>query len=222
MSETLLKMMVGASLLVGFVCSCQGEAPTREEAPSTPSEDKETRLKNERERVEREALSKIDSVCEIDRDCTLYLRCQEKVCAVPPAVDGAEDPDAPVISIAGQTQFYMELALDDAQRARGLMYRPRMSDQWSMLFVYTYDQPLSFWMKNTLIPLDIVFIDDSSKVVGVSHNAEPLTLTSRSVEGESRYVLEVNAGLAERYNIKKGDHVEFIRLDESLTPSGLP
>jgi hypothetical protein len=210
------------ALLALFVISCQADVSTRPVGEEAPVEDKETRLKNERERVEREALVDVGKPCSVDSECKLYLRCIESSCAVPPAVDGGDDAEAPVVSFAGQTQFYMELALGDAQRARGLMHRPRMDDSWSMLFVYNYDQRLSFWMKNTLIPLDMVFIDDSATVIGVSHNAEPLTLTSRSVEGESRYVLEINAGLAERYNIKKGDHVDFIKLDDALTPSGLP
>ncbi|MCK5688743.1 DUF192 domain-containing protein, partial [Myxococcota bacterium] len=67
----------------------------------------------------------------------------------------------------------------------------------------------SFWMQNTYIPLDMIFISANKEVVGVVHDAEPLTLTSRRVDIPSLYVVEVNAGLAARFDIQSGTHVAF-------------
>ncbi len=210
---------VAALTLLGLM-ACQGESITNLNEPIAPEEDPEERLIRERERVEAEARASIGKACSVDLDCPLFLRCQTSACAVPPAVDGDAVPDAPVISFSGGAQFFMELALDDDQRARGLMFRPRMSDTWSMLFVYPNDRPLSFWMKNTLIPLDMVFIKDNGEVLGVVEHAEPLTLSSRKVPGSSRYVLEINAGLAQRFNIKAGDKIQLVRLPDAHMPRG--
>ncbi len=184
---------------------------------------KEERLVSQRAQVEQEALKSVGKSCVKDLDCTLYLRCIQDACAVPPAVDGADTSEAPVVVVttaSGEAQFAMELALDIPQRSRGLMFRPRMSDEWSMLFVYDREQSdLSFWMKNTLIPLDMLFINDAGEVVGVVENAEPLTLTSRGIPGtRSRYVLEINAGLAKRFGIAAGDKVQFVRLADEHLP----
>lgn len=179
--------------------------------------EKEQRLKAQRAAVEQQALESVGEPCELDRDCALYLRCFEGACKVPPAVDGDEVSDAPVVVIQtskGEAQFFMEVALSFEQQRRGLMFRPRMSDKWSMLFVYERDRANSFWMKNTLIPLDMVFINDANEVVGVVPEAEPLTTTSRSVGAPSRYVLEINAGLAAQFGIEAGSKVQFVRLPE--------
>lgn len=160
--------------------------------------------------------------CVVDRDCPLYLRCLDDRCAVPPAVKGEGATEAtPAMSLTGsqgEAQFYLELATDGPQRTRGLMFRPEMSDSWGMLFIYPVEDELTFWMKNTYIPLDMVFIDDSATVVGVVQNAVPHTLSSRKVDGRSRYVLEINAGLAERYGIAKGSKVGFTHLPPGLSP----
>lgn len=171
-------------------------------------------------RADNEAIvrSATGKACTIDTDCPLYLRCVASACAVPPAVDGSGDPaSSPAVSIVsseGEAQFLVELAIEPHERQRGLMHRPRMSDAWGMVFIYSRDQPQSFWMKNTLIPLDMVFINDARKVVGVVHNATPLTLDAREVEGNSRFILEVNAGLAKRFGIKAGDPVHFGRFPD--------
>lgn len=161
--------------------------------------------------------------CRFDTDCDGYFRCMENECQVPPAITGEVKADTPRIIIrnsSGQVlaQFHLELALNRDEQSRGLMYREEMRDEWGMLFVYPEESHLSFWMKNTLIPLDMIFIDDSGEVVGVVHEAEPLTLAPRSVGRPSRFVLEVNAGLAQSHGIVTGTRIDLQNVDPSLQP----
>ena len=83
-----------------------------------------------------------------------------------------------------------------------------------MLFLFDRASVQSFWMKNTLISLDMIFIDENFRVVGVVENAEPLTLDPRTVGAPSRYVLEVNAGVAARHGIGTGSVVEFVNVPQ--------
>ena len=88
------------------------------------------------------------------------------------------------------------------------MHRTSLADDAGMLFVFPETDEHSFWMKNTLIPLDMIFIDEDRVVVGVVAGAEPLTLEPRSA-GVSRFVLEVNGGWAARHGVAVGDRVTF-------------
>ncbi len=108
-----------------------------------------------------------------------------------------------------ENTFQVEIADERFEITRGLMCRERMQDDWGMLFLMEQTQQQSFWMKNTLIPLDIIFITEDWRVLGVSENAEPQTLSGRSVRGLSKYVLEVNAGQAARLGIRPGTRVRF-------------
>ena len=103
----------------------------------------------------------------------------------------------------------VEIARTDEERTRGLMYREHMDADAGMIFLFPAAEPLSFWMKNTYIPLDMIFIGADQRVVGVVENAEPRTLTSRKVEGRSRFVLEVNGGLTAQIGLRPGSPVEF-------------
>jgi len=103
----------------------------------------------------------------------------------------------------------VEVARTEDERRRGLMFRKRMEQDAGMLFVFERPERLTFWMRNTYIPLDMVFIAASMRIQGVVENAEPLTDASRSVEGESQYVLEVNAGFSRRYGLSKGTAARF-------------
>lgn len=108
----------------------------------------------------------------------------------------------------------VEVAANDPARERGLMYRRHLAEDAGMLFVFDRMEHQSFWMENTYIPLDMIFIDDALRVVGVVENAEPLTEDAREVEGESRYVLEVNAGFARQHDILPGTQVRFENFEE--------
>lgn len=81
-----------------------------------------------------------------------------------------------------------------------------------MLFVFKQQQHLTFWMKNTEIPLDMIFAAPDGTVTGIIGNAEPFSERQLSVAGDSQYVLEVNAGFARRHGVKAGDKLAFISL----------
>ena len=91
----------------------------------------------------------------------------------------------------------------------GLMYRDHLPENQGMLFSYNYPDNHSFWMKNTKIPLDMIFIDSNQTVVGTVQNATPYSLESRKINRESCYILETNAGFVSKNNIVKGMSVSF-------------
>ncbi len=108
----------------------------------------------------------------------------------------------------GQLRFSVEIADDDAERSRGLMFREEMARSAGMLFVFEYPQTVSFWMKNTLIPLDMIFLDDTGTVVKVHHEAVPGDATAIPGGDNVLAVLEINGGLAERYGIGAGSELQ--------------
>ena len=89
------------------------------------------------------------------------------------------------------------------------MYRSSMPEDHGMLFIFPDEVERSFWMKNTLIPLDMLFIASDGRIVGISADATPLTTAARSVGQPSRYVLETNGGWAARHGVRAGDRVEL-------------
>ena len=111
---------------------------------------------------------------------------------------------------AAPIRLTVEIAAQDGERQKGLMFRERMADDEGMLFLFATERYNSFWMHNTLIPLDMFFIDSDWNVVGVVENATPLTDDPRRVDRMSRYVLEVNAGFARRYGLGAGARVKFM------------
>jgi uncharacterized membrane protein (UPF0127 family) len=105
------------------------------------------------------------------------------------------------------SEFRVEVVATPEDRARGLMFRKSINDDQGMLFLFPREQPLAFWMKNTFIPLDMVFVSGDWRVVGVLKNVPPLNEDRRSVETPSQYVLEFGAGVAEKHNIMPGAKV---------------
>lgn len=90
------------------------------------------------------------------------------------------------------------------------MFREHMDEDAGMLFLFDKMEVQSFWMKNTRLPLDMLFLDESGTIVGIVENAEPLSLTSRSVGLPSRYVLELNGGTSRRLGIEAGQKARFL------------
>lgn len=108
----------------------------------------------------------------------------------------------------GEAQFVIELADEPAERGRGLMNRVSMARSAGMLFVFEQPQAVAFWMKNTLIPLDMVFTDRSGRIVHIHENAIPLDETPIP-GGEGVYaVLEINGGMSSMFGIKAGDALQ--------------
>lgn len=104
----------------------------------------------------------------------------------------------------------VELANTPDTRTRGLMYRKHLDADAGMLFVFPQPAVQQFWMKNTPLPLDMIFIGADYKVVGIVENAKPFTTTGRGVGKQSQYVLEVNGGFAARHGIREGDRVDLL------------
>jgi uncharacterized membrane protein (UPF0127 family) len=138
--------------------------------------------------------------------------------AAPSDDPAAEDYPAPSLPSAkvvlvdaygGKHLVDVEVAATPKTRQRGLMWRRELAVGKGMLFLFPEEEQLSFWMRNTLIPLDMIFIGKDKGVVGIVERAEPKTLSSRRVEGQSLYVLEVPAGFCEKIGLKAGSKVEF-------------
>ena len=127
------------------------------------------------------------------------------------ALAGCRDrgPVAVIRGPGGAVEVSLEVAATPAERERGLMYRTSLAEGRGMLFVFDADGNQSFWMKNTLIPLDLLFIARDGTVVGIHANATPLSTANIAVGKPSRYVLEVPGGWAARHGISAGARVEF-------------
>lgn len=109
-----------------------------------------------------------------------------------------------------ETCFDVELAKTTVQIERGLMYRKELDRNMGMLFIFEKEDIYPFWMKNTLIPLDIIWIDVNGKVVYISQNAEPckdLTCPLITPSGKAKYVLEINGGISKEFGLTVGDAV---------------
>lgn len=104
----------------------------------------------------------------------------------------------------GGESFAVEVADDTAERAQGLMFRESLDPGAGMLFVYDAPRRVSFWMKNTLIPLDMVFADEVGRVTAVHSMAQPLDETPIDGGEGVQFVLEINGGLADRLGIAPG------------------
>ena len=107
----------------------------------------------------------------------------------------------------------VEVAATPETRTRGLMWRKELPAGQGMLFVFPEEEVQSFWMRNTLIPLDMLFINSAGRIVGIIERAEPRTLTGRSVGVPGRYVLEVPGGWSRKMGITRGGMVEFQGLE---------
>ncbi len=109
----------------------------------------------------------------------------------------------------GDHSFNIEVMVTDQERALGLMFRRSLPENSGMLFIYDPPQEAMMWMKNTFIPLDMVFISPDSRVHRIESRAEPFSETLIPSEGEVAGVLELNAGEAEKIGLKQGDKVIY-------------
>lgn len=101
----------------------------------------------------------------------------------------------------------VELARTESEKIKGLMWRWSLPKDHGMLFIYDAPQVHTFWMKNTRIPLDMIFIGSDLRIAGIVENAEPYTETPRRVELPSQYVLEVNGGESTAHRLAAGNQV---------------
>ena len=112
------------------------------------------------------------------------------------------------VILKGQA-FEVELADDFNSRAMGLMYRESMPDTHGMLFLFPDETMRAFWMKNTYLSLDILYLNKDKEIIRISKETTPLSERSIPSGGKAMYVLEVLAGFTDAYQIHTGDHIEF-------------
>lgn len=156
--------------------------------------------------------------CGFDGDCESPLRCLEEECGFPAGMTGQADERTPwvrLVTDSAVTDYFVELARTPAEQARGLMHRNVMRPEFGMLFIFNGDGPRSFWMRNTWISLDIIYIRSDGMVVSIIHEAEPLSEVSRPSEGPAMFVLEVLGGDAERVRLEPGDFVQIVIPDDA-------
>ncbi len=120
----------------------------------------------------------------------------------------------------GGKRYAVEVADDNEERARGLMFRDELPADRGMLFVHDREEPLAYWMKNTKIPLDILYFDTQRRLVAQQRDVPPCTLGDGCPpypsQAPARYVLELNAGQAEQLKLQVGDE---LRLAPSIPPA---
>lgn len=123
------------------------------------------------------------------------------------------------VELAGK-RFQVEIADNDAERARGLMFRDSLAAGSGMLFLHDQEEPLAYWMKNTRIPLDILYFDSSRRLVAQQRDVPPCTLGDGCPpypsNAPARYVLELNAGQAAAMGLKDGVRITF---SPGITPT---
>ena len=122
---------------------------------------------------------------------------------------GADPHTLEIVSKGGVHVFSVELAVTDEERARGLMFRHELPDGKGMLFDFGRDQEVAMWMKNTLIPLDMLFVDAAGRIINIHERAVPGSLATISAAAPARAVIELNGGTAARLGIRPGDRVMF-------------
>jgi uncharacterized protein len=113
-----------------------------------------------------------------------------------------------IVSKNGVHPFAVELATNDAERERGLMYRKELPEGRGMLFDFHEDRPVAFWMHNTFISLDMIFIRGDGSILRIAESTDPMSDRLIPSGGPVRAVLEVIAGTAQKFGIAPGDRVE--------------
>ena len=112
-----------------------------------------------------------------------------------------------IVTKSGVQVFSVEIATTEEEKTTGLMYRKELADGKGMLFDFSPEQEVSMWMKNTYIPLDMIFIRADGRILRIAENTEPMSTRIISSKGPARAVLEVVAGTAQKYGIRPGDRV---------------
>mgnify|MGYP001212030025 CR=1 FL=1 len=115
-------------------------------------------------------------------------------------------------TVMGERRFTVEIADDEGERSAGLMFRTEMNDDHGMLFVFETTRRVAFWMKNTPMPLDLLFIGEDGRVVAILQG-EPFSTAPIAPNGDVRFVLELKAGTAQNAGISVGDRLHHPEID---------
>ena len=126
-----------------------------------------------------------------------------------PAAYAAETIPLVLQTRSGAHRFEVEIANTDEKRTVGLMYRRSLGQNAGMLFLYEPPQPIAMWMRNTYIPLDMIFISPDNRVHRIVERTEPFSLQTIPSGGTVKGILEVNAGVAAKIGLKPGDGVRY-------------
>jgi uncharacterized protein len=137
---------------------------------------------------------------------------------LPPGTIAAGNGTLVLKTDSGPHSFTIELATTPGERALGLMYRRALPADAGMLFLYDRPQPLTMWMRNTILSLDMIFISANGNVYRIESHTEPFSTQLISSEGDVQGVLEVNAGTAEAIGLKAGDEVVYPGLNQAPRP----
>ena len=140
------------------------------------------------------------------------------VLSAPAALAELETSPLTIESANGDHVFTVEIADDPEEITTGLMNRESMDADAGMLFDFGQPREAAMWMKNTLIPLDMVFADSEGVVISVHENAVPGDLTPIPSAGEAQYVLEINGGLAAQLGIAEGSEMQHPRISDAAWP----
>lgn len=135
--------------------------------------------------------------------------------AAAPAFAAADEPLV-AVTPQGRTNFNVEIADNPESRARGLMFREHLAPNTGMLFDFGNDQDVAFWMKNTPLSLDMIFIRSDGVVMRIAKDTVPFSEVGIPSGFPVRFVLEVEAGTASRIGLKPGDHIENARMKSPL------
>lgn len=211
---------VGALLLAASIACHSRQTPASAGPDSGAAESNSSLVDHERaasvselRAAHPEAADSEGTACADDRQCASPLRCLDHACFWPPALTGDRDGADIVAEIEGAEgelhSFFLELADEPWETTRGMMHRRSVAPGMGMLFDFETDGPRSFWMRNTFIPLDMLFVDSEGRVVSVIERAEPLTLNARRSTGPARFVIELVGGTLSRTGIRAGSTVRF-------------
>lgn len=138
----------------------------------------------------------------------ILLSVSEAPRAQQPGSEAFERSELVIETVSGaRHHFDVELALTERQQAQGLMFRRSMPADAGMLFVSPREREITMWMKNTFIPLDMIFADSSGRIVSIAKRAVPQSLEVISSRRPAQYVLEVNGGVTDRLGIAAGDRL---------------
>lgn len=149
--------------------------------------------------------------------CCIHLQgCKDEQKTIKPVIVEFEKEGELMLKKANDSlikRLDIEIADDDYQTQTGLMYRDDMDENQGMLFVFPEADYHSFYMKNTKIALDIIYIDAEKKIVSFQKNAQPFSEASLPSNVPAKYVLEINAGLSDQWQLEIGDKIEYTRLN---------
>ena len=123
------------------------------------------------------------------------------------ALEAFKTSELTILTATGEHKFTIELALTGAQMEQGLMFRRTLAPDAGMLFDFKMPTNVTMWMKNTVLPLDMLFLDERGRIIDLHERAVPYSTDIIASKAPARYVIELNGGTVERLGIKRGDQV---------------